>query len=144
MDIFNKNIIEKGRRKKMILTFFFYYIKWERFKSGIWQLLPICLMCFIIWFCHSIRYFLFWIFLGVQYFSANCFPIGVVCFSFWFCLIWDIPFGIYLGVRYFCCVTFFVMSCIDTRVLRSVFYLLSFEPLVFFFFFFFGWKTDQK
>ena len=50
-------------------------------KSGIWQLLYIYLMCFIIWFCHFIRDFAFWIFLGVQYF----------CDSTFFC-IWDIPF----------------------------------------------------
>ena len=37
-------------------------------KSGIWQLVSIRLMCFIIWFCHLIRNFPFWIFLGAQYF----------------------------------------------------------------------------
>ena len=37
-------------------------------KSGIWQLLSILLMCLSLWFCHLIRDFPFWIFLGVQYF----------------------------------------------------------------------------
>ena len=37
-------------------------------KSGIWQLLSIRLMCLSFWFCHLIRDFPFWIFLGVQYF----------------------------------------------------------------------------
>ena len=35
--------------------------------SGIWQL-SIRLMCFIIWFCHFIREFPFWIFVRGQYF----------------------------------------------------------------------------
>ena len=49
-----------------------FYIE-ERTKTGIWRLLSIRLMCFIIWFCHSIRNFSFWIFREVQYFGGFIF-----------------------------------------------------------------------
>ena len=69
-------------------------------------------MSFIIWFCHLMRNFSFWIFLGFQYFCDsiltwnqdwNFFIHWELCFIIWFWhLIRNFSFWIFLGFQYFC------------------------------------------